>query len=237
MISNLNDLTKLDLSNTNLDLGLFIKSTKEHLKNNEKLKTLLLNGLSTKITNFNSLFSDFIYLETLSLTELNIIKQNNEEITMENMFSGCKSLKNLFFNNIYTDKIVDVSNMCKDCVNLTFLNFSKLNLSNVQNMDSMFEGCTNLTGVKFSNNIYKHNTKINSMKYMFKNCKNLKRINLSSFIFEKCTRQESMFFGCNTLENITLSSFVKGIDDMQYRFSTLAKMNKSTSIKFKKCNN
>ena len=234
MIKKLKYLTTLDLSETNIDLYLFIKTTENDIKNNTNLKKLVLSDLTTYSTDFKSLFANFKYLKILKLINLKIINKGKENITMHKMFYGCDKLEDLDIRNINTSDVYDMSNMFENCIKLKFLNLTSLNLNAVKSTNSMFKNCQSLSWIIF--NHYNKKIKafygnITDMQYMFDGCIKLKTLNFSAFLFKNDTIQESMFNNCINLQCIYIAERYKNrISDINYRFNRLCKKKYETEI-------
>ena len=61
---------------------------------------------------------------------------------MEDMFSGCYSLKELNLSNFNTNNVTNMRGMFYGCYSLKELNISNFNTNNVTNMRNMFSGCS-----------------------------------------------------------------------------------------------
>ena len=57
---------------------------------------------------------------------------------MNNMFSGCSSLKSLLINNFDTSKVTTMEKMFYGCSSLTSLNISNFKTEKVVNMNMLF---------------------------------------------------------------------------------------------------
>ena len=239
LITKSRHLNTLDLSYTNIDLCLFIKSIEKNFKSNAEFKKLYLSNLTTYSTDFSSLFSNFVFLDTLDISNLQIINTEKKSITMYNMFGDCKSLTNLYINSINTSDVFNTSNMFENCCNLFSLDLSSFDFSSLKYSYKMFAGCENLEYIKFKKqkieivNGQKQIKRMIDMSYMFENCISLKNLNLSSFYFERPTLQESMFLNCNSLKRICVTSKLNyGKEELEHRFFCLCKKNPNAKIVF-----
>ncbi len=79
----------------------------------------------------------------------------------------------LYFNNVDTSKMTDMSKMFEHCANIKVIDFTSFDTSNVT-----------------------------SMKNMFKHYMAIKQLNLSNFETSKVTDMSSMFESCDILESI-----------------------------------
>ena len=63
---------------------------------------------------------------------------------MSDMFSWCKSLKNIDLSNFNSQNVTKMSGMFYGCSSLTDIDLSNFNTQNVTDMSCMFIGCESL---------------------------------------------------------------------------------------------
>ena len=159
-----------------------------------------------------------------------IFKENIKKTDF--MFYECTSLTNINLINFNTQNITNMTCMFCGCSSLTNLNLFSLNTQNVTNMAGMFYNCSSLTNLNLSN----FNTKnVTNMNYMFYKCSSLININLSNFNTQNVTNMNGMFCGCSSLTNIILSNFnTNNVISMSYIFWGCNKLKKNNIIAFDK---
>ena len=96
-------------------------------------------------------------------------------INTEEMFWGCSSLEEIYFNNFDTSKVSSMKGMFYGCSNLKSLDLSNFDTSQVQNMNEMFYGCASLKSLDISNF---DTSKVTTSVNMFNGINSLKYINL-----------------------------------------------------------
>jgi len=187
----------------------YFPKTKEELKDiintllNERGPTTNLNDIDTsKVENMSNLF-----FNNKNITMIDISKWNVSNVEdMNNMFSGCISLKNIGdLSSWDVSNVTNMNSMFFDCKKLKHIDLSGWNTINVGNMRYMFFGCKNLksTGDLSGWNVHK----LRHAQYMFDWCENLTFIgDLSHWnINEKLFGKEGyfeMFNNCYKLYNI-----------------------------------
>ena len=171
---------------------------------------VVLFGNWKKINSLDYLFSDIINLISISFSD--DFDSSNINI-MRGMFSGCRKLNSIDFNNFDTSNNTDLYRMFKDCISLTSINLEKFNTKKVTDMSSLFEGCKNLVSVNLSNFI---TNEVKDMNKMFYNCESLINIDISNFNTEKLEEISYMFTGVKLVEYLDLSNFnTKNVRNME----------------------
>ena len=99
------------------------------------------------ITDLSYLFYNIQNLISVSFS--NKIKKE-KLITVNSMFSECKSLVSVDISQLNTKNVTDMSYMFYGCNSLISLDISKLNTKNVADMSYMFYGCNSLTSLDIS---------------------------------------------------------------------------------------
>ena len=161
-------------------------------------------------SDFSRFFKDFSNLHTIEGFELvdttNVTKMNE-------LFSGCSSLKNITF----TTDFPNVSQMEKifyNCNDLQSVNIdNKLNLGKVTTLESAFENCMSLKSLNIG---IASLSSIQNLKRAFKNCSSL-----TEFSFDICdtptlNNTEEMFSGCSNLKTIYVSDSFQGLNISSY---------------------
>ena len=129
--------------------------------------------------------------ERIPLLELN---PNTSNVTnMEELFSGCRSLKSIPAMN--TQNVTNMNLMFFQCEKLSSV--PALNTSNVTNMGLMFVGCESLTTVPLLNT-----SNATDMGGMFSGCHSL--VEIPALDTSKAKFLEAMFAGCSSLKQIPL---------------------------------
>ena len=120
------------------------------------------------------------------------------------MFYGFNNLKEVWFNNVNTGQVEDMSSMFRDCSKLTNLDISHFDTSKVVDMGNMFQNCSSLTNIDVSDF---DTNQLTEMVYMFSGCSKLTNLDVSNLDTSNVTSFASMFSGCSSLTNIDVSSF------------------------------
>ena len=103
---------------------------RNYLKNCENVGTIKIR-IDYQARSFRGLFEN---CESIS---------SNNVITMNDMFSGCSSLKELNLSNFNTIKVIDMSYMFSRCSSLEELNISNFNINHgVIKLNDKFYGCS-----------------------------------------------------------------------------------------------
>ena len=147
---------------------------------------------------------------------------------MSQMFQGCYSLTSINLTNFNTQNVEDMSWMFYNCTSLSFINLSSLNTQNVKDMYKMFSNCYSLSSINLTN----FNTqKVEDMSWMFYNCYSLSYISLSNFNTQNAKDMSWMFSNCYSLSSINLTNFsTQNVEDMSgmfYNCSSLSSINLS----------
>ena len=170
-----------------VDKGVYYNEAYFDLKTNNK-------------TNYSYLFKDYAG-ETLDVSGLD----TSNATTMDQMFSGCRSLTSIDVSNWDTSNVTTMFNMFPNCFKLTSIgDVSNWNTSNVTNMAYMFYNCYDLTSLDVSNF---DTSKVTNMSCMFYNCYKLTTLDLSNWDTGNVTNMNSMFRGCDSLTSIDLSNW------------------------------
>ena len=121
------------------------------------------------------------------------------------LFYGYKNISNIYFNNINTGLVRDMSYMFSGCSGLTTIDLSSFDTSNVTNMQSMFSLCEKLTTLKLGKNF--KTDKVTDMRAMFYKTLIIKNLDLSNFNTSAVTDMDVMFAYCQGLETLDISNF------------------------------
>ena len=123
----------------------------------------------------NITYMDEVFTGCNSLKELNLSTFITEYAkSMERLFTGCHSLKSIDLSSFNTKNIINMENLFDGCRELENIDLSKFNFENVEDMSYMFSDCQKLNGIDFGN------TKTYNLKRMigiFMDCKSLKSLN------------------------------------------------------------
>ena len=140
-----------------------------------------------------------------NLTNIKDIKflMTDNVTTMNDMFNGCSSLKDLDVTNFKTDNVTDMSGMFSGCSSLIRLDVSHFKTDNVTTMNGMFNGCSSLLSLDVTN--FKPDN-VTDMSSMFGNCSELRELDLGKFKTDNVTALNSMFEGCSHLMTIYVGS-------------------------------
>lgn len=139
------------------------------------------------VYNFSYMFAKCTELTSVPLLAMS----GSNQISLDHMFDGCKSLSTIpLFNTEYAT-IMD--NMFAGCTNLTTI--PQLNTSKATTMTAMLQSCSSLTTVPLldtSNVIY--------MTAMFQLCSSLTSVPLLNT--SKVQQMRNTFYGCSSLTTI-----------------------------------
>ncbi|MBR3525499.1 MAG: BspA family leucine-rich repeat surface protein, partial [Lachnospiraceae bacterium] len=159
MFASCRNLPELDLSRFNKSGTAHLKYASEMFEDCMKLKVLDLRGFDT----------------------------SNVQL-MEELFSGCRSLRELRFGEKFkTGKVRKMAAMFSNCCELRSLDVSGFNTELCEDMTSMFAGCERLNALDVSS--FKTSL-CKTQGSMFDRCYNLRSLDLRSFDFADC-----MYFG------------------------------------------
>jgi len=112
----------------------------------------------------------------INITSIDLSHFNSSLVeSTQNMFRGCKFLKEINFTDFDTSKIISMQTMFYGCSGLESLDLSNFNTSNVNNMEFMFSGCSGLKSLDLSNF---NTSNVNNMQSFINGCKSLKYINI-----------------------------------------------------------
>ena len=132
MFSNLNNITKIDLSKFDSSK---VTDMRCMFSNCYSLQSLDLNNFNTSsVTNMIGMFYNCISLKTLDLNSFNTSNVNN----MKGMFYGCESLISLDLSNFDTSNVIKMDFMFYQCTSLIKLNLKNFNTQKVGNNLIMF---------------------------------------------------------------------------------------------------
>ena len=157
-----------------------------------------------KLNNFIKKYgTDFVYPKDMShcfsnyegeripLLELN---PNTSNVTnMEELFSGCRSLKSI--PAINTQNVTNMNLMFFQCEKLSSV--PALDTSNVTNMNQMFNNCRSLSSVPALDT-----SNVTEMSSMFNECKKLSSV--PALNTSNVTNMGGMFVGCESLTTVPL---------------------------------
>lgn len=176
-----------------------------------------LNAYFVEDENFNINCVIYGDVDTIYLSSDNKYIINTGNCTINNLYidnldlSNCIDIKSggysikqgMYFNNINTNAITDMSYLFSNCINLENLSLAGFNTSNVTNMSGMFSGCESIQYLDVSS----FNTlNVTDMSYMFELC-NMSSLDLSNFKTNNLENICYMFTYCQLLEDLNISSF------------------------------
>lgn len=134
--------------------------------------------------------------------------------SMNQMFCGCSSLKNLDVSGFNTGKVTTMYGMFAGCSGLTGLDVSGFETDNVTDMERMFGWCSNLTSLDLSNFNTENTT---NMAWMFYGCDNLSAIYVGDgWNTEKVESGDEMFWYCTNLVGGAGTEFCKDYSGIDY---------------------
>ena len=158
-----------------------------------KLSGMCFGGDISKLTTTYRMFKD---CESLTTIAASFLRGTVNVTDMQDMFSGCSSLKNnekVYGMKIATDKVTNMESMFNGCTSLKYIP-ELTSTANVTNMKYMFNGCTGLKEADVS----KYNTSnVKYTQYMFYGCTGLEEINLGSNDFGRLLYATDMFRNVN----------------------------------------
>ena len=124
--------------------------------------------------------------------------------SMQDMFYGCASLRELDLSSFDTSNVESMYGMFRDCASLKELDVSSFDTSNVKTMYTMFSTCTHLTELDLSGF---DTGKVTNMGFMFSACRRLEDVDVSGFDTAKVTNMEGMFRWCDEIEDLDLKDW------------------------------
>ena len=153
----------------------------------ERIPLLELNPNTSNVTNMEELFSGCRSLKSIPA-------MNTQNVTnMQLMFFQCEKLSSV--PALDTSNVTEMSSMFNNCKSLSSV--PALNTSNVTNMDLMFVGCESLTTVPLLNT-----SNVTEMGGMFSGCHSL--VEIPALDTSKGKFLAAMFAGCSSLKQIPL---------------------------------
>ena len=177
---------------------------------------LIIAGEGGVTANENSagLFAGFIRAEYI---DFNDCFYTDNVTSMEEMFQGCMSLKELDLSFFNTSNVSNMYRMFRDCEDLESLDLSSFDTSSVTTVEQMFFQCERLTSVNLSGWDVSNVTDFSDM---FMNCERLVSLDLSGFHTASARCFRTMFDNCKALEELDVSSFdTYNVNDFQAMFS------------------
>lgn len=153
----------------------------------ERIPLLELNPNTSNATNMEELFSGCRSLKSIPAI-------NTQNVTdMNLMFFQCEKLSSV--PTLDTSNVTEMSGMFSSCHSL--VEIPALNTSNVTNMGLMFVGCESLTTVPLLNT-----SNVTDMTSMFSNCHSL--VEIPTLDTSKSKFLAAMFAKCSSLKQIPL---------------------------------
>ena len=123
-----------------------------------------------------------------------LIKIDEEIKSLKGLFQNCAYIEKIRFINCRRNDINDLSYMFSYCLSLKEIEFKSFITENVTNMSTMFMNCSLLKEIDLKN----FNTEnVNNFSNMFMGCSSLKQLDISSFKFSKNSSKNFMFSGCS----------------------------------------
>ncbi|HAM15414.1 MAG TPA: hypothetical protein DCP91_06060, partial [Eggerthellaceae bacterium] len=109
----------------------------------------------------------------------NVVPNRHTIRRLDDMFSGCTSLKEIVgLETLAHSSVTCTNRMFKDCTSLTTANFNALDMSNVQKAIGMFQNCSSLTELDLSN--WTNSGKMQQMQDLAAGCTSLKKFVLNN---------------------------------------------------------
>lgn len=193
------DNKKITEKSNSLCVNNHIKSIKIILKNERTeikfrkvkyMKSVCVKNL--RMVNTGRMFDSCEHLEKADFINFNF----TNVCDMQYMFSNCKSLKKVIFNEKYGKNVN---------ININFEANTSVNIFNRSdiNADHMFDGCVQLKEIELHNIYNTYN--VISMNYMFNDCNSLETVNLKNFNVYTI-RMIGMFRNCYSLKELNIST-------------------------------
>ena len=166
------------------------------------------------LNNMENMFSGCVSLKSLDLTKLD----TSSVTTFDYLFYDCSSLYLLNITTFVTSKCLSMKYTFSGSGSLKSLDISNFNTSSVTDIEGMFKFCSSLRFLDLSN----FNTNlIKDMQYLFYDCRSLEYVNLLSFNTSLVTNMRRMFSNCSSLTSLNISNFITSkVKNMQYMFSS-----------------
>lgn len=177
------DLNDVSAPNTAMEIGRDDKSAvKAWIVSQDDVKILYIAGKGGVTLNpySISLFEGFTKLEEIYFSE----GTNTSLVTtMEKMFKGCSSLKNIDLKTFDTSNVENFSEMFMDCTSLgargekdpvNTVDMGSLEIDNAKTIARMFRGCTSLEEIRIDN--WYFGADLMDMNELFSRCSKLKTV-------------------------------------------------------------
>ena len=201
---------------------------RSYINKHENINNILIK-INYQVKSFNKLFYDCKCIKSITFKKFYC-----KNITsMSKMFSNC-SLKKIEFDNSNTINVIEMNEIFDGCKNLREINIANFNTENVKNMSCMFYDCNLLKNINISN----FNTNnVFDMRCMFYNCSSLLELNISNFNTDNVRDMRGMFSGCSSLIELNISNFnTNNVTNMSYMFSECSFLQKLNISNFNTIN-
>ena len=181
----------------------------------EALAYIDLSGFNLEnLKNANQMLAYCGNLEKIKFNE-NTITKNLE--TMEAMYMGCESLKNINTKIFKKNKLRNLNDVFNGCISLKEIDLSYFETEYMTELLSTFENCKSLEKINFTNF---DTSRVERMDYMFYGCESLIYLDLSDFNLENLTYSANMFAYCINLIEIRFNdnTSTKNLEFMEAMF-------------------
>ena len=167
------------------------------------------------------------------LSYIGPITTSESMTNMEQVFNGCRSLRELDLSNINTSNVTTLYGMFDGCYSLRELDLTHMNTSNVKTLQYMFSNCEALTVIKGLEDFDVSN--VTTIYEMFYYCKSLTRLDLSKWNPKKLTNMYYCFWSMDNLAYLDISSWdLANIINGGNFIGGYSTMSKLTDVKFGK---
>jgi len=186
----------------------------------QDMKEIYFSSLfnNIEIQSMNNMFSGCRTLTSIDFTNFKI----KNVTSLENMFNGCSSLKDINISNIDISKVTSMSRMLYECNELELIEFPSIKTKELNNVDQLFYKCFCLKSLDLSNFDTKQ---VTSFSKLFNECKSLTSLNISNFDTNSVTSLGDMFRDCFSLTSLDLSNFInQKVLSMNYMFYGCSKL-------------
>lgn len=168
----------------------------------------------SSLVDADSMFRSCSSLVSIDLSGWNVSSLRD----MSYFFDGCDNLEVINFSGwSSTDSLISVNRLFSECKTISSLDLSFLNTSYVSDMSYMFYGCSGLSSLDLS---MLDTSRVTNMRGIFNGCSSLVSLNLDGWNTSRVTNMNSAFGGCQIAHIMNIFDLdTSSVVDMSSLFS------------------